>query len=76
MYSSRIVCNSCLCLAETCRAQIISLILLEHILLVLSFFGGIFNVIRETLITCHLQTTVRKKLRKTWVSKAPIHVFD
>ena len=36
----------------------------------LVFFVGIFNVIRETLITCLLQTTDRRKLRKTWVSKA------
>ena len=37
-------------------------------------FVDIFNVIRVTLITSHLQTTVRRKLRKTWVSKAPRHV--
>ena len=36
----------------------------------LVIFVGIFNVIRETLITCLLQTTDQRKLRKKWVSKA------
>ena len=37
----------------------------------LSFFVGIFSVIRVILITGLLQTTDQRKLRKTWVSKAP-----
>ena len=42
----------------------------------LVFFVGIFNGIRVILITGLLQTTDQKKLRKTWVSKAPGHVCD
>ena len=42
----------------------------------LVFFAGIFNGIRVTLITGHLQMNDQRKLRKTWVSKAPGHVSD
>ena len=52
-----------------CKVQIISLILLEYIILVLSFCRY-FNVIKGTLITGLLQTTDKRKLRKAWVSKA------
>ena len=45
------------------KAQIITLILLENILLVLSFYS-IFNVIRVTLITGLLQTTEKENLGK------------
>ena len=64
-----------ICLAETCKAQIISLILLEYIILVLSFCRY-FNVIKGTLITGLLQTTDERKLRKASVSKALGHVSD
>ena len=59
-----------------CKAQNISLILLEKCPIGLVFFVGIFNFIRVTLIIGLLQTTEQRKLRKTWVSKAQGHVSD
>ena len=49
------------CLAQTFKAKIISLILLENILLVLIMCIVIFNVSRVTLITGHLQKIDRRK---------------
>ena len=60
-----------------CKVQIISSILLEIFLLVLSFiFVGMFNVNRVTSITDLLQTTDQRNLEKNMGFKAPGHVFD